>query len=348
MGLFNNKDRNSVQLNELTDIHYRNCYLGWGWYEKHKKKFHSLVLWSILDQIFRGLMNVSFINQKKPAFEVDAVISFLESNYVILLDQYWALGFMAVQGDRNMNFRVIPEQDIKKDTKGRVINKNSIVVYSPHYQTDRITDLQIIKPYLDLLDSLGTSLSEGTENMGTLPIISGESIPANAEFKQDLSELMSRDYGSTKKYPYFLSKAPLDVKTIDLNIKDLEIDENMLETFKYLCRFFGVPTDLIVGGSTFTNSQEAIKHFYDTTIRFYAEMLLQLGRAILTSCTTLPKASMNYKIMNVAGLDQSLKDTLSEKNAYIDTLLKLRDAGFDVTEELAKVVNDVKIAYKEA
>ena len=159
---------------------------------------------------------------------------------------------------------------------------------------------------------------------------------------------MSRDYGSTKKYPYFLSKAPLDVKTIDLNIKDLEIDENMLETFKYLCRFFGVPTDLIVGGSTFTNSQEAIKHFYDTTIRFYAEMLLQLGRAILTSCTTLPKASMNYKIMNVAGLDQSLKDTLSEKNAYIDTLLKLRDAGFDVTEELAKVVNDVKIAYKEA
>ena len=146
MGLFNNKDRNSVQLNELTDIHYRNCYLGWGWYEKHKKKFHSLVLWSILDQIFRGLMNVSFINQKKPAFEVDAVISFLESNYVILLDQYWALGFMAVQGDRNMNFRVIPEQDIKKDTKGRVINKNSIVVYSPHYQTDRITDLQIIRP----------------------------------------------------------------------------------------------------------------------------------------------------------------------------------------------------------
>lgn len=348
MGFFNNKDRNSVQLNELTDIHYRNCYLGWGWYEKHKKKFHSLVLWTILDQIFRGLMNVSFINQKKPAFEVDAIISFIESNYVILLDQYWALGFMAVQGDRNMNFRVIPEQDIKKDTKGRVINKNSIVVYSPHYQTDRITDLQIIRPYLDLLDSLGTSLSEGTENMGTLPIISGESIPANAEFKQDLSELMSRDYGSTKKYPYFLSKTPLDVKTIDLNIKDLEIDENMLETFKYLCRFFGVPTDLIVGGSTFTNSQEAIKHFYDTTIRFYAEMLLQLGRAILTSCTTLPKASINYKIMNVSGLDKSLQDALAEKNAYIDTLLKLKEQGIDVSTDLAKIYEDCKIAYKEA
>lgn len=348
MGFFSkDKDKGSIQLNPVSED-FRQCYVGWSWFCKDKKKYHSMILWTILDQIFRGLMNVSFINQKKPCFEVDAIISFIESNYILLLDQYWCLGYMAIQGDKNLNFRIIPTDQIKKDNRGRVINSNSIVVYSPHYQTDRLTDLQVIKPYLDLLDSLGTSLSEGTENMGTLPIISGESIPANAEFKKDLSELMSRDYGSTKHYPYFLSKAPLDVKTIELNLKDLEIDKNLLEVFKYICRYFGVPTDLIVGGSTFTNSEEAIKHFYNTTIRFYAEMLLQLGRAIITSCTTLPKSSLNYKIFGVPGIDQSLKDSLAEKTAYIDVLLKLKEQGIDVSADLAGVYEDAKIAYKEA
>lgn len=347
MGLFNNKDKGSIQVNPVSE-QYRHCYIGWSWFCKEKKKYHSMMLWTILDQIFRGLMNVSFINQKKPNFEIDAIISFIESNYILLLDQYWTVGYMAIQGDKNLNFRVIPEHDIKKDGKGRVINKNSIVVYSPHYQTDRQTDLQIIRPYLDLIDSLGTSMSEGCDNMGTLPIISGESIPANKEFKEDLSELMSREYGSTKHYPYFLSRTALDVKTIDLNIKDLEIDKNLNEVFKYICRFFGVPTDLIVGGSTFSNSEEAKKWFYDTTIRYYAELFLQLGRSIITSCTTLPKNSLNYKIMNVAGLDRSLQDTLSEKNAYLDTLLKLRDLGVDVQEEIARVTEDIKTAYKEA
>ena len=348
MGLFNNKDKNSVQLNPVSD-HVQHCYLGWNWYSRDKKKYHGIFIWTILDCIFKGLMNVSFINQKKPNFEVDAIISFIESNSVLLIDQFISQGYMAINVDRkNMFFHIISPDDIRKDSKGRVINKNSIVVYSAPYQTDRKTHLQIIKPYLDLLDSLGTSLSEGCDNMGTLPIISGESIPANREFKEDLSELMTREYGSTNKYKYFLSKTPLEVKTIDLNIKDLEIDKNINEAFKYVCRFFGITPDILIGNSTFTNSAESKKWFYDTCIRYWAELFLQLAQSMITSCTNLPKSSINYKIMNVSGLDKSLQDTLAEKNAYLDTLLKLKEVGMDVQEELDRVMADIQIAYREA
>lgn len=350
MGLFDkNKEKGSIQVNPVSDNVYQ-CYTGWGWFmNRHKKPYYKMLLWTILDQIFRGLNNVQFINTRKPNFEIDAIISFLESNFVLLLDQLWTLGYMAIQGDKNLNFRLIPVDDIRKDSKGRVINKNSIVVYSPHYQSDRETDFQIIKPWLDIVDSLGNTLREGTEHMNVLPIISGESIPANQEFKEELSMLMGRDYGASgQKFPYFLSKVPLDVKTIDLNIKDLEIDKNLLEAFKYLCRFFGVPTDLIVGGATFSNTNDAIQHFYNTTIRNYAEVLLQLGRSIITSCTNLPKSSLNYKIYNVPGMEKALTDSLKEKEAYIDLLLKMKNAGMDVEADLAKAYEDVKRAYVES
>lgn len=341
-------DHNSIQINNLNDLCRQN-YIGWMWHEKHIKPFHKLILFTIWDQIFRGLQNVSYLNQKNHNFSVDTIISFIESNYIILLDQYWSLGYMAIQCNKYLHMKIIPVKEIRVDGNGRVINKNSIVVYSPHYQTDRLSDVKIVKPWLEMFDGLGSAESEGIENMGVLPIISGDSIPANPEFKKDLSEMMKKEFGSSNKYPYFLSKTKLDVQTINLNMKDLEINVNMLDCFKYLCRYFGVPTDFIIGESTFTNSEQAVQHFYNTTIRFYAELFLQLGQAIITSYTTdLPKNSLNYKIMNVPGMDKSLSDAVDEKKKVLELLVSLKAQGVDVESDILKIHEDLKMLYKEA
>lgn len=340
------EEKQSVQVNQLSEL-VRYNHLGWWWKNVDIKPYHRLILFTILNQIYKGMQNVTFLNQKNHNFLIDTIISFIESNYVALLDQYWTLGFMCISCDKYLHIRITPEKDIQYDKNGRVVTKNTIVVYSPQYQTNRLSDIKIIRPWLDIIDNLGSSLDNGTKNMGVLPIISGDSIPANPDFKRDLSDMMSRDYGSSNKFPYFLSKTKLDVQTIDLNLKDLEISDNMTEEFKYISRFFGVPTDLIVGGSTFTNSSEAKLWFYDTTIRSYAELFLQLGQTIITMYTELPKNSLNYKIYNIAGLDKSLSDMIKEKKEMLEILVSLKEQGVDVKNDIDQIYQDLKLAYKE-
>lgn len=353
MGLFdrfNRKSENAVQINDVK----QNVTFGWNGLCSITNKnwaFADFYLWLVFDVLYNGISNVTF-KPRKSGLVQNEIASFLDRNSALLMNQMIQTGYIAVSYTKNKNitnYKILNTNDVKKDDVGRIINANTVVVYSPCYQMRRTNDITIIRPQLDLLNTLCNTLVSSSDTMGVLPVLWGNSIPADPNYKESLENMMSRNYGwSKEKFRYFLSRQELHVETIDLKIKDLELSKNIEDTFGYLCRYFGVPTDLIYGNSTFSNVGEAKKFFYDTTIRRWAETLLKVGRYLLTETGDFqPQETLTYFIENVPEVERTLSAACEQKNAYIDSLLKLQSAGIDVTDELAKVYNDLKKTYIE-
>ena len=343
------RKENAFQINDVKPT----VTFGWKGLRFFDKKweFANFYLTLITTTLYDGISNITF-RSRKQVMVPDEICDFIDRNASLLVNNMLTRGFIAVswfKRDNVVRYYIPQENDIKKDDYGRVINANTVVVYSTTYQLHRQSDFFVIRPQLDLLNTLCNTLVNSADSMGVLPIIWGSSIPANPAFKEELEAMMSRNYGwDSDKYKYFLSRQEIHTETIDLKVKDLELAKNIEDTFGFLCRYFGVPTDLILGKSTFDNVGEAKKFFYDTTIRKWAEILLKVSRSLLTATGDfVPQDTITYNLDNVAELETTLSSACREKDAYIDSLLKLKDAGIDVQDELAKVYIDMKRMYVE-
>lgn len=351
MGIFDRVRKNSIQINDVDPSTGFKLHCGWDslFSKRNRKGFSDLYLYTALNYIYDGISNIRFTTSKNIT-SVNSIINFIDANAALLVSKYIEYGYIAIFFDKDNNY-FIPDYDsaLKKDMYGRIVNRNAIVIYSPLYQTSRKSLLSTVRPLLSLIDDLANTLVSSCNTMGVLPIISGSSIPANPKFKEELAETMSRRYGwGDDKLKYFLSQAELKVDSINLQIKDLEIRENIENVFKRLLNAFNIPSDLIIGGSTFSNVSEARKYFYDTCIRNYAEVLLKLIRNMVTNLTEfIPQSTVNYSFSNVPEMEKTLSSACAEKSAYIDLLTKLSESGIDVENEMEKVFRDIKQIYVE-
>lgn len=355
MGLFNRnkKTTNAVQINEVNKNQQLFCgwdALGWSPHKKGFKPFGDIYLQMALNALHNGISNISFETTKETSYVAKGICSFLDNNATLLTNMWLYKGFVAVFYDKDHNYALPTDNQLKFDQYGRVINKNTVVIYSPLYQTKRKNYMQLVLPLVQLIDTLANTMSESSNTMGVLPIISGNSVPANPDFKRKLNEAMTKDYGwGSDQMKYFLSQTDLNVTQIDLRIKDLELRDNILSNFKALLNYLEIPIDLVIGNSTYANVEEAKKFFYENTVRKYAETFLKIGQALLVeSNELLPKKILNYRLTNVSGLDTTLSERCFERNSYIDTLIKLKGCGVTgVDEEIYKVFEDVKRDYLE-
>ena len=354
MGIFSRKDKkaeNAVQVNNVDTANPMPIWNGWEFFKigKGKRDYAAAYLWICVSRILKGLSNVTFYSEKDN-YVSNAIASFVGNNANLLTNQYITKGFMAVKYDKNLNFNILGINDVKIDGQGRVVNRDAVVWYSPEYQLLRKTPMLMCKPILDILNDLCNTLVATTGTMNVLPIISGNSIPANPTFKDELSQAMSKDYGwNDDQLKYFLSKAELKVDAVDLGVDKLELRDNILAKFKELLNYWCVPTPLVIDdASTYNNIVEARKEFYGTCVRFYAEALLGVGQALLTASNVLlPKSTINYGFRNIPEMEKTLSGYCAEQTAYVDLLKKFADAGVDTSAELDRVFADVKKRVKE-
>lgn len=355
MGLFskNKKVENAVQVNDVNKNMPLVCgwdALGWIPHKKGFKPFGEIYLQMALNALYNGISNITFETTKQASYVANGICSFLDNNATLLTNMWLYKGFIAVFYDKDHNYALPTDNQLRFDQYGRVINKNTVVIYSPLYQTKRKNYMQLVMPLVGLIDTLANTMNESGNTMGVLPVISGNSIPASPAFKEKLSEAMTKDYGwGGEQMKYFLSQAELKIDQIDLHIKDLELRDNILSSFKALLNYLEVPVDLVIGNSTYANVESAKVYFYENTIRKYAETFLKIGQALLVeSDEFLPKKTITYRLTNVSGLDTTISDKCKERDAYIDTLIKLKNCGVTgVDEEFYKVFEDVKKDYLE-
>lgn len=354
MGLFSRdkKIQNAVQGNQVDANFQTPPFLnGWDFFnlKKGKRDYASTYLWICLDRIIKGLSNVLFTTSKNE-YVSKGICAFVNNNSTLLFDQFARRGYMVVGYDKDYNYQILGQNQIKLDTYGRVVNRDAVVVYSPEYQTMRKTPVLLCKPIMDILNDLCNTLASTTDSLNVLPIISGNSIPASPAYKQNLAEAMSKNYGwSDDKYKYFLSQADLNVQTIDLGVDKLQLRDNITAKFKDLLNYWQIPVPLVIDdAATYNNISEARREFYNGCIRFYAENLLLLAKNLLTvSDVLLPQTTLNYTFSNVSEMEKTTSGFCAEKTAYLDLLKKFGESGVAVDDDIQKLYEEVKQTIKE-
>lgn len=354
MGLFdrNKKAQNAVQANQVDANFQTPPFLnGWDFFnlKKGKRDYASTYLWICLDRIIKGLSNVTFTSAKDN-YVAKGICFFVNNNATLLFDQFVRRGYMVVGYDKDYNYEILGQNQIKLDTYGRVMNRNAVVVYSPEYQTMRKNPVSLCKPILDILNDLTNTLASTTDSLNVLPIISGNSIPASPSFKENLANAMTKNYGwGEDQMRYFLSQTDLSVQTIDLGVDKLQLRDNITAKFKDLLNYWQVPVPLVIDdAATYNNISEARREFYNGCVRFYAENLLMLAKNLLTvSNVLLPQTTLNYTFSNVSEMEKTISGYCAEKTAYLDLLKKFGESGVAVDDDIQKLYEEVKMQIKE-
>lgn len=350
MGLFNKKEKkeNAIQTNEVSSTP---SFIPWTWsFNRHDKPLGNFMLQSILNQIWTGVSNVTFKQTGREMITPAEICDFIDKNSILLVNSYMELGFIAVFYDRKGNYRVPSYSELKFDTNGRVINKFAVVIYSPQYQTNRTSLAKIAIPVVGSINKLAGSDDYVTDTLGILSILSGQDIPTNPAQKENFLKNFSETYGiGDGRYPFLLSNREIKYTDISPDLKGLGFTEKIEKAYKYLANLYGVPLQLLFNdASTFNNVKEARVYFYNNTVRYYAETLLKVARELLTASSEfIPQNSITYRIENVPEIEVTLSSACKEREAYLEYLLKLREAGVNVDKQINELYEESKNMLKE-
>lgn len=349
MGLFNrDKKSNAVQINEVNQN-----YAGWSpyiWFHKKgDKPLGNVYIQAIMNQLWHGISNITFDTTKRESITIESIISFIDANATLLMNQYIKNGYICVFYDKDRNYRLPTTNEIKVDQYGRVINKYAVVVYSPQYQTERQSLFNVAIPLIASINKIAGSEDYLTETLGCFGILSGQDIPINPAGKEQLLSQMTEKYGiADNKYKFMLANHDIKYTPIEPDIKALGFQEKIKEAYKLLANLFGVPLPLLFDdASTYNNVKEARIYFYQNTVRYYAEVILKVAQELLTaSGDYIPKNTISYHINNIPELETSLSAACKEREALLDYYIKLREAGEDVDKEINELFNESKDLLK--
>ena len=351
MGLFNRNKKevaivqNALEVNDIDSSSLVKPFEFNFFKRRGREDFASFFLHTVTDKIYKGLHNVTWTTTE-PDWLASDICSFIDRNAPTLIWHWWRNGYVCVFFDeKTKNLRLPRPNELKFDSDRRVINKNCVVAYSEPYVIERRTHLGIAAPMLKNVNSLMNNAGYITENSGLYGILSGKSIPMSPAAKQELQEKFKKEYGLEEdKYNFVLSNAEVSYTPITIPVKDLEIYEKLKDDIAWICNFFSVNPQYIFGDSTFDNQAEATKEFYKSCIQPLAEVLLSVGRMLYVklSKALTPSTVLTYNFENVPEMNTNLSDACTERLAYLNYLLALRDAGQDVEDLIMSLARDAK------
>lgn len=347
MGLFNRKKENAIQINDVSsNVHYSPFVFT---HKKGERPVANVYLQVILNKLFSGISNVSFEVTKNNLLGED-ICKFIDNNAPLLIHQYIRLGFICIFYNDRKEYFIPKDQDIRKDSNGRVINRSAVVYYSHTYTTERKSLYMTIAPIMLTINKLSGTYDYLNDTLGCFGILSGSDIPLNPEGKKRMLDGMKDNYGTaSEKYQFMLANNDMKYTNISPDIKGLQLQERLEDQYKLLCNYFGVPLPLIFEKArTFNNVREAKVFFYDTTIREYAEILLKVARELLTATGEfVPQNTITYRITNVPELESTLSSAVDQRKTFLSYLLELKTAGIDVDKEINLLAEESKdLLYK--
>lgn len=349
MALFNRKQpnteiiTNAVQVNDIDPTAVVRPF-AFNWFKKGKANYAKLIWYIVLTRLFNALKNVSWKTTKIHYTGMD-ILNFIELNSEILIFHYIRDGYCCVIVEKSGNIRLPQVNELKFDSRRRVINKNAIVVYSDPYSIEYTTHYMLALPFLnDINDNMNNSNFIGNQQ-GLFGILSGKGMPMSPAAKNDFQKMLKRDYGfNDEQYQFIISNNEVDWTPIQIPVDKLQLDEKSKDDFKWICNLFGINPDFFLGGSTFSNQADATRNFYRNAVEPLAEVLLRLARAVFIYANTdlEPSTILTYDLSNVPEFDTTLSNKCEEKGAYLDYLIKLRDAGVDVETDIRKLYESSK------
>lgn len=340
---------NSYQINEVQEVTWTPFV--WSIPNKNITPLGNFFLNSCLNIIWQAISNVSFVeSSNKNMITPSSICEFIDRNAILLLNMFLFRGYIAVFYDKDDKYRVPNYNELKFDSNGRIINKYCIVIYSPQYQTERKSLIDMIKPVILMINKTAGTSDYAIDTLGTLGILSGQDLPTNPTQKDNFLKNFNTTYGLGEgKYPFLMTNREVTFTKIDPNIKDLKFEEKIKKGYQYICNILGIPLQLVFNdASTFSNMKEARIYFYNNTIRYFSEQLLKVARELLTaSADFIPQNAITYRISNVPEIEETISGFCKERTALLDYLLKLKSAGEDVDKQIRELSDESKKILRE-
>lgn len=305
-------------------------------------KYSDVYFYSIINKLLGGVANIRFDNLGDSEI-VSEVAWFLNNNYSEILWRLWRDGFVIIDCYDDKQFFIIEEYTI--DAKGNISvvgNKDYVVFYSKTKRLCGLTDFEIIKSNLRLIDKFSSAQDFLTSTYGAMCLISGGSMPMNAKDKDDLNAQLKTNLGITANKSQFIVSQSKDInmQTVSFDVAGLALSEKIKEQVAAIADYFCIPKDILnfKESSTYENQESAQKRFYQDAVIPLCEVLLELGREIIiNSMTIIPSSELSFSTDNVSCLSQ-IKDFAEQVN-ILAALLKT-----DISDETKKSISD-KIDY---
>lgn len=309
-----------------------------------RRKYSTLVLWIILRKIFDALRNVAIVSTSDNE-DVLRLLDFIMRNINELSYNYYRYGYTAIvpQYDEmgNVTGWAVPDLSTKRtDVNGYPLDEFSrpyqVVAFAESYNFSRLSDFDIVRESLRLIDDYASSDAYLTETMGAFGILCGKNMPISEGDKQTFFERLRKKVGIGRdKVQIVPFNSEVDFKQINLPIKDLALSEKVDREIKILCSYFGIPYDLmaISGQSTYDNQRQAVINFYSSCISPMAEIILSLAKcAVMYSGILVPTRSLTFRVDNVPELATDRPIDVEYKVALLDLRKRMIEEGFDATE----------------
>lgn len=264
-------------------------------------KYSDVYFYTIINKIFAALKNCRFVDNSDTEFVTD-IKDFLEREITHIVWNYWKDGIIVVEETRK-GYLVVDEYETDKNGVVKM-QKNWTVLYSDMYKLKRLSTFEILKSELLFMDKIGSASDFLTSTYGTVCLITGTTMPMTAQEKEELNTQLKSSLGITAdKQQFIISQSRnLDMKTIDFDIKGLALDEKMKDQYLVIADYFNVPKNLLSGDtdSTYENQKAALKRFYSDCISPLCEVVLQLGRMLISDSTELiPSTELTFTFDNV-------------------------------------------------
>lgn len=305
-------------------------------------KYSDVYFYSIINKIFNALKNCRFVDNSDTPFVTD-VKDFLDAEIIHLVWNYWKDGIIVVEySDRT--YKVIDKY--RKNSFGEVIvptNKEWYILYSDLYLVKRTSTFDILKNELFFMDKLGSALDFLTSTYGSVCLISGNTMPVSDQEKEELNLQLKTSLGITADKNQFVISQSKDLKMdkIDFDVNGLALDEKIKDQYLLLADYFGVPKNILSldTDSTYENQKAALKRFYSDCISPLCEIVLSVGRMIISRSNLLvPSTDLTFVFDNVADISTENEFVESVKNLL--EIAKDESLSLDSREKLMDIINN--------
>lgn len=229
-------------------------------------------------EIVNGLKKSVFVSMSKDR-DVQNIADFLNVNYLKMFKSVYEYGAVAVKIVNN-EIVLIPKPQILKNDTVMTIKAHSYRI-SEEMELIGTPMKNLLKSYINDIAECLFRDAQVSKNLGLLGIICKERAEnmASGEIERVEKKLNSRN---DDFFGLIASNQALRYLKIDLPLDKLDLAGRVISKIRLACSIVGVPYILIDSGSvTYENQAEAYSRFYDSTIKGYAEIFLELGREII-------------------------------------------------------------------
>lgn len=266
---------------------------------KYKKAVEML----LLREIFSGIKKIVFFSKTENQ-KVQQIAEWLNTNYVDIFKVIYSYGVLPLNfsiKNEVMFIALIKKPAVRVIDDTLKCSNASVAIFADEMQLVGVPLKTLLRSLINDITEIIARDSQINKNLGLLGIVSRGGTGGNGVLMEGDMEKIEQRLNSRGEdfFGLITSESDLRFLKIELPIAQLQLSEKLQQKLQLACAVCGVPYILLnTGGNmTYENQTEARVKFYETTIKAFAEIMLEAGRKLIKSMPEMVRSTdLDYNI----------------------------------------------------